>query len=162
MTRLALYKTLASILGAGLLGFLSTTLAGPSDSVDDKAKALAKLDDDWSKVAGKRDLEGTIAFYADDAVIYPPDAPLAKGKEGARKVWGALFADPSASITWKTVSAEVAKSGEVGFTAGTYEFSMKGPDGKAVVEKGKYLCMGKFQKDGSWKASHDMWNADSK
>ena len=53
-------------------------------------------------------------------------------------------------------------NGDLGFTAGTYEDSVKGPDGKTVNEKGKYLCVWKKQKDGTWKAIHDMWNADSK
>ena len=60
------------------------------------------------------------------------------------------------------VHAEVAKSGELGFTAGTYEDSFMGPDGKRVSEKGKYLCTWRKQKDGTWKATHDMWNTDAK
>jgi ketosteroid isomerase-like protein len=56
----------------------------------------------------------------------------------------------------------VAKSGDLGFTTGTYEDSFKGTDGKMVSEKGKYVCMWKKQKDGTWKAIHDIWNSDAK
>jgi ketosteroid isomerase-like protein len=53
-------------------------------------------------------------------------------------------------------------SGELGFTAGTYEASYNAPDGKPVIEKGKYLCNWKLQKDGTWKSTHDMWNTDAR
>ena len=150
------------IAGFGLLSVLTTAMAGPSDDSDAKAKALAKLDDDWSKMGAKRDLEGVISFYAEDAVVCPPNEPVAIGREAAKKVWAPLLADPSASISWKSNRSEVSKSGDIGFTAGTYEISSKGPDGKPTLEKGKYLCVWKLQKDGSWKATHDMWNSDAK
>jgi ketosteroid isomerase-like protein len=56
----------------------------------------------------------------------------------------------------------VSKSGDLGFTSGTYEDSFRGPDGALVTEKGKYLCTWGKQADGTWKAIHDMWNTDAK
>ena len=35
-------------------------------------------------------------------------------------------------------------------------------DGKQVSEKGKYVCTWRKQKGGTWKAIHDIWNADAK
>ena len=128
--------------------------------MDAGAKALAKLDDDWSKAAAARDADRVAAFYAADAIAYPPNAPAAVGRPAAKKVWTAYFADPTFAISWKTTSAEV--NGDIGYTAGAYEDSFKGPDGKTVIEKGKYLCVWKKQKDGTWKAVHDMWNTDFK
>lgn len=126
------------------------------------AKALAKLDDEWSAAAATRDADRVASFYAEDAIAYPPNEPVAVGREAAKKVWAAYLAEPSFSISWKTVHAEVAASGDLGFTAGTYEDSFKGPDGTMVHETGKYLCTWKRQRDGSWKAIHDMWNTDAK
>jgi uncharacterized protein (TIGR02246 family) len=123
------------------------------------ARALAQLDDDWSRAAAAKDVERVASFYADDAIAYPPGAPIAVGKAAARKVWAAYFSDPSFAISWKTDHAEV--SGQLGYTSGTSETSYKGPDGKIVREKGKYLCVWRKQKDGGWKAIHDVWNADS-
>ena len=135
----------------------STALAGDMDA---HAKSLAKLDDDWSAAAATRDAAKVASFYADDALAYPPNEPVAVGRAAAQKVWAAYFAEPSFKISWKTTHAEV--NGDLGFTSGTYEDSYKGADGKLVQENGKYLCVWKKQKDGSWKAIHDMWNADSR
>jgi uncharacterized protein (TIGR02246 family) len=124
------------------------------------AQALAKLDDDWSRAAATRDAERVASFYAEDAVAYPPGEPVAVGRAAAKMVWAAYFADPTFTISWKTTHSSM--TGELGYTTGTYEDSFKGPDGKIVNETGKYVCVWKQQKDGSWKAIHDIWNADSR
>ncbi len=136
--------------------------AAAADESEAVAKALTRLDDDWSKAAATRDAEKVASFYADDAIAYPPNEPVSVGRAAAKKVWAAYFADKTFKISWKTVHAGAARSGELGFTAGTYEDSFQGPDGKLVTEKGKYVCTWKKQKDGSWKAIHDIWNTDSK
>jgi ketosteroid isomerase-like protein len=148
---------------AGTFAVLFSVLpALAADDMDAAAKALAKLDDDWSAAAATKDAEKVASFYAENAIAYPPNEPVCNGRAVAKKVWAAYFADPSFAISWKTTHAEVAKSGELGFTSGTYEASFQGPDGKMIHEKGKYLCNWKKQADGTWKAIHDMWNSDAK
>jgi len=134
----------------------------PAVDTDALAKTLTQLDDDWAKAAGARDVDRVASFYADDAIAYPPSMPIAVGHDAAKQVWASYLADSTFAISWKTDHAMVAQSGDLGFTAGTYEASWKSPDGKPVVEKGKYLCNWKKQADGSWKAIHDMWNSDAK
>ena len=124
------------------------------------AQALAKLDDDWSKAAVAKDVERVASFYADDAIAYPPGEPMAVGKAASKKVWATYFSDPSFAISWKTAHAEVV--GELGYTSGTYDNSFKGPDGNTVHANGKYVVVWRKQKDGGWKAIHDVWNADSR
>ena len=157
------FRSLVSVLAVG--GVFAVLFSGDptlAADMDKNAKALATLDEDWSKAAVKRDVDRVASFYAEDAIVYPPNALVAIGRPAAKKVWASYFADPTFSISWKTVNAGVSKSGDLGFTAGTYEASFKGPDGKMVSEKGKYLSAWKKDKDGKWKASHDIWNTDSK
>ncbi len=153
------FLVLASVSAFALLPSASTVTV--VDQAAD-AKTLTKLDDDWSKVAGAKDVEKVMSFYTEDAIAYPPNEPVAVGHAAVKKVWATYLALPEFKISWKTVHADAAASGDLGYTAGTYELSFKGPDGKAVAEKGKYLCNWKKQKDGSWKSVQDMWNSDSK
>jgi len=44
----------------------------------------------------------------------------------------------------------------------TYQDSFKGPEGKTVVENGKYVTVWRKGTDGKWKAIHDIWNSDTK
>jgi uncharacterized protein (TIGR02246 family) len=158
-------RTTSVLAAIGLLAALTTGVASgsPAQASGDmsaEAKALVKLDDDWSKAAATRDAERVASFYAEDAIAYPPNEPAAVGRAAAKKVWAGYLADPNYTISWKTTHAEVR--GDLGYTTGTYEDALKGPDGKTVNGRGKYLCVWKKQRDGSWKAIHDMWNTDSK
>jgi ketosteroid isomerase-like protein len=127
---------------------------------DKNARELIAIDDEWSKAAVAKDVDRVASFYAQDAVVFPPDEPIAVGHAAARKVWANAFADPSYQISWKTTSAGVAK--DTGWTAGTFQDSSKGSDGKTVAKNGKYVCVWRKGADGKWKAIRDIWNYDSK
>ena len=134
-----------------------TSLAG---SPDQGAKTLIALDSDWSKAAVAKDIDKVASFYAEDAVAYPPNEPVAVGRKTAREVWARYFADPTFQISWKTTDAGV--DGNLGWTAGTYQDSFKAPDGKTAMGTGKYVCVWRRGADGRWKAIRDIWNSDSK
>src|SRR5436853_2455248 len=122
-------------------------------------KAMRDADEAWSKAAGAKDVDKTVAFYADDAVVMPPNAERATTKEAIRKIWKDLLTD--AKVSWKATKVEVAKSGEVGFIIGTYEVAMNDVvTGKPVNDRGKYLEVWEKQNDGSWKCGADMFNSD--
>jgi len=155
-----LHATTYLLVGAFALLVAAYTPRGGDEDPD--AKILTKLDEEWSKAAAAKDIEKIVSYYADDAVAYPPNEPVATGKAAAKKAWAAILALPDVSISWKTTHAEAAASGDLGFTSGASEVSVKGPDGKPVSQKGKYVCIWGKQKDGSWKAIHDIWNSDAK
>lgn len=147
---------------AAMLGGCCTSAeCGLSPSiVKERESEIVREDARWSGVAGTKDAAAVAAFYADDAVVYPPNSPMIVGRAGAERAWGEVFALPEGSISWSTVHSGMARAGDVGYTSGTYVMSFKGPDGKAVRDNGKFLCIWKRQADGSWKSIHDMWNTD--
>lgn len=153
------------VLSVGLAAVLWIAGCSPATSTsgstegDAIATTLTQLDEEWSKAAVAKDIDRVASFYAPDAVAYPPSQVAATGATEARHVWERYFADPTFSISWKTTRA--GGSGDLGFTSGTYEDSYTKFDGITVRETGKYLCIWKKQPDGSWKATHDMWNLDS-
>jgi ketosteroid isomerase-like protein len=148
--------------GAILIAIASLAVARISlAAADDKnAKGLIAVDNDWSNAAVAKDVDRVASFYATDGVVFPPDEPIAIGKGAARKVWADAFADASYQISWKTTSAGVAK--DMGWTAGTFQDSSKGSDGKTVARNGKYVCVWRKGADGKWKAIRDIWNYDTK
>src|SRR5215467_10285290 len=118
-------------------------------------KAVRDADAQWSKVAGAKDLDKTVSFYADGAVVLPPNQSAVTTKDGIRNLWKA-FLDSLTDISWKTTRVEMAKSGDMGYLIGTYEMTMK--DG--TKDKGKYCEVWKKQADGKWKVSADMFSSD--
>ena len=136
---------------------------GPSTTVGSRAAeaaAIQRLDEQWSATAARNDVAGTVAFYADDAVLLPPNAPIATNQKSIRQSWAVLLG-PNTAVSWKISKVEVAKSGELGYLYGTYELSIKDPKGGPPVhDTGKLVEIWKKQTDGKWKCIVDTYNSD--
>jgi ketosteroid isomerase-like protein len=131
-----------------------------SDSRAADASAIQALDEQWSATAARNDLEGTVAFYADDAVLLPPNAPIATDRKSIRESWAGLLG-PNTAVSWKVSKVEVAKSGELGYLYGTYSLSIQDPKGGPPVrDTGKLVEIWKKQVDGKWKCIVDTYNSD--
>jgi ketosteroid isomerase-like protein len=63
------------------------------------------------------------------------------------------------SLTWTPVKAEMAASGDLGYTYGTYVVTAKNKEGKLVPSYGKYTSIWRKRKDGQWKVVVDMGNS---
>ena len=129
---------------------LSLALAGGADE-----KAVRDADEAWSKVAGARDLDKTVSYYAEGAVVLPPNEPMVTAKDGIRNLWKG-FLDSLTDISWKTARVETSKNGDMACLIGTYELTMK--DG--TKDRGKYCEVWKKQADGKWKVATDMFSSD--
>jgi ketosteroid isomerase-like protein len=123
-------------------------------------RILRDLDAQWSKAAAAKDVEQTIAYYSDEATVFPPNAIKAATKEAIRNIWKDLLASPGLVITWKPSSVQLAKSGELAWVSGAYELTMNDTGGKPINDRGKYLEVWEKQTDGQWKCVSDMWNSD--
>jgi len=121
---------------------------------------LRGLDGDWAKTAAGKDVEQTIAFYSDDAIVCAPNATSAATKEAIRNLWKDMFASAGFNITWQATRVQVGKSGEMAWVSGTYESTMNDASGKPIDDRGKYLEVWEKQTDGNWKCAADMWNSD--
>src|SRR6185295_1136760 len=142
--------------------FVATSCA-LSDTGDNRAAdaaAIRTLDEQWSATAARNDLEGTVAFYSDDAVLLPPNAPIATDRKSIRESWAGLLG-PNSAVSWKVSKVEVAKSGELGYLYGTYSLSIQDPKGGPPVRgTGKLVEIWKKQADGKWKCIVDTYNSD--
>ena len=129
---------------------MTLALAGGADE-----QAVRDADAEWSKVAGAKDLDKTVSFYADDAMVLPPNEAAVTTKDGIRNLWKG-FLDSLQNISWKTTRVEVSKSGDMACLIGTYELTMN--DGSK--DTGKYCEVWEKKADGKWKVATDMFSSD--
>jgi ketosteroid isomerase-like protein len=102
-----------------------------------------------------------VSAYSADASLMFPNSPILQG-EGLRTAIRALAADPNFSMRFSTDKVEVASSGEVGYTRGTYTMTMSDPNSKKILrENGKYVTIYAREADGSWKMIEDINNPDA-
>jgi len=140
-----------------------STAGSPSENASNTQlmeRVLRDLDGQWSKAAAAKDLEQTVAYYSDDAVVLPPNTASAMTKEAIRNTWKDLLASPGLVITRKPTRVELAKSGDMAWLSGTYELTMNDAAGSPINDHGKYLEVWEKQPDGNWKCRADMWNSD--
>ena len=121
---------------------------------------LRKLDDEWSKAAGAKDIEKTISFYSDDAIVLVPNSPLLKTKEQFRTLWTGMFSIPGFSGGWKPTKIEIARSGDLAYITGRYEINEVDAGGKPLTDTGNYLEIWRKQSDGNWKCIVDTFTSD--
>src|SRR6476659_2177872 len=50
-------------------------------------KALRKLDAEWPAAASAKNVDKTVSYYSNDAVVLPPNAPLASRPMAIRAQW---------------------------------------------------------------------------
>jgi uncharacterized protein (TIGR02246 family) len=147
-------RTLAVTLTLGLAAAAACWAADPKTE-----QALRDLDAQWSAAAAAKDLDKTVSYYSDDAIVMPSHDKSATTKDAIRAVWKGLI-DSATSVSWKATRVEVAKSGDMAWLTGTYELTTKDASGKPVNDRGKYLAGWEKQADGKWKCGADIWNSD--
>lgn len=152
------FRPLALVCLAGLLGTAGCKQAAPDTRAAD-AEAIKSLDAEWSKTAGTHDVDATVAYYSDDAVLLAPNEPVITGKQALRASWVALLS-PNIALSWHATHVDVAQSGELAYLTGTYELTAKDPKGRSSVDKGKIIEVFRKQGDGKWKVVADMYNSD--
>jgi len=142
--------------GEGSMGSRQRRVTPRSKALD----ALRAADAGWLKAWTAKDLDKSVAFCDETVSTLVPNAPIATGKKAIAKLMAAGFAFQDYKLLWHPNKAGVARSGELGYTSGTYRTSYKDPSGKLVFDKGKYLMLWKKQAGGSWKVLFDMSNSD--
>jgi len=142
---------------------ISQSSSALSEKPSDKQpveQLLRDLDAKWAKAAAAKDVEQTIAFYSDDAIVFPPNATSAATKEAIRNGWKEMLGSPGFIISWNPTKVQVGRAGEMAWVSGTYELTMNDASGKPISDRGKYLEVWEKQTDGNWKCAADMWNSN--
>jgi ketosteroid isomerase-like protein len=118
----------------------------PLQSMVDTERAFARMAEEQGVRAA------FMAFIAEDGVLFRPTA--VKGKQ-----WMTEHPQPSSDkrplLSWQPTFADIALTGDMGYTTGPWEFKTDIKDAKPVAF-GNFLTVWKKQADGSWKFAIDL------
>lgn len=131
----------------------------PEIDLEAERSALMDADAAWAETAG--DVEAFVSFFAEGGRFMPPGQPLEQGEQAIRETASEIMALPGFQLQWQATAAEVAASGDMGYTVGTYELSVNDAEGNPQKTAGKYLTVWKKQSDGQWKVVADCFNPDA-
>lgn len=124
---------------------------GKHDPGQLKAQIIS-ADTTMSRLAAAEGFHSSILAYADTNLVRLSEGHLPViGKNAFAKSFDK--SNDTKAISWVPVDAEVAKSGELGYTWGNWKFI-----GRDTVLYGNYFTIWKKQPDGTWKVALDGGN----
>lgn len=119
-------------------------MAGSTAALD----SLIRAERDFSAFSAARGMrEAFLTFLADDGLIFRPGPINGRASWRARK-------DPPATLKWEPSLAEVAASGDLGFTAGPWEF--RPIDKGQPIAYGHFISIWKRSADSPWRVALDL------
>jgi ketosteroid isomerase-like protein len=121
-------------------------------------KALMQTSRDWAKAAASGNVDTMLAYWADDAVVLPPNQAAITGKAAIRGFVEESLKIPGFSITWEPQSASISADGSLGYLVETNRVSFTGEKGDAVVIEGKAVTVWRKTAAGKWQCVADIWN----
>ncbi|MCH7820263.1 MAG: DUF4440 domain-containing protein, partial [Candidatus Marinimicrobia bacterium] len=114
------------------------------------------LDYEFARTAVKKGPSAAFYLYLADNAMQLPEGSLPI--YGRTAIYETMKGDHY-DILWTPIKAEVARSGELGWTWGKYVVVVRNSDGTETEMYGKYLNIWRKQADGKWKVIVDMGNA---
>jgi ketosteroid isomerase-like protein len=137
-----------------LLLFVATSVAAKQKSPKG-ADLLRQLEANFAADVAHNGHAAFLTYFAEDGVELVDGGGI-DTKDAMRKQppW-----PEGTTLTWTPVHAEMAASGDLGYTYGNYIYTAKNKEGKLVANYGKYTSIWRKQKDGQWKVVVDMGNS---
>jgi ketosteroid isomerase-like protein len=134
--------------------------AAPPVDLEAVKTSLMDADKAWSETPAQS-VEAFVAYFAEGASFFPPSAPKQAGREAITAFVTQLFSLPGVKVEWTAESAEVASSGDMGYTQGSARLTINDASGNPVTDTMKYVTVWKKAADGSWKVVADIFNSDN-
>jgi uncharacterized protein (TIGR02246 family) len=146
---------------AGVLLIALTALAGckpaPAPLTDADRAAARGMDSAYAAASNAGNVEGMMAGYAPDAMVLPPNMPMAHGTDQIRQMsTGMAAVKGTLQLTQETADG----AGDFMYTTGKYHYQMP-PAETGASEDGKYLEVFHRGADGKWMVAAESWSSNA-
>ena len=142
---------------AGTLVVLSACAEAPAQTAPPDPSVLLEADRAFAAAVAEGGTEAWVSWFAEDGAQIQPGAGEIRGRDAIRQLMAGLD-DPNFSLSWEPRRADIADSGELGWTTGDYVSRGVGTDGAPRQSQGRYVTIWRKQADGSWKVVMDLGN----
>ena len=149
-------RFLALALGILIVGGCASQAPAPVDTTADET-ALKEITQTWLTSYNAGEADTIAALYAEDAVLMPPHAAVARGRAAIREFIAKDSAGAkSAGIKLIPGTETVGVNGDWGWNSGSY--TVQDGSGK-TVDSGSYVSVS-HKVDGKWLYVRDTYNSD--
>ncbi len=146
-----------SVLTLSLSGCGRVQARHTASEVEHAKHAVEAVEAEMLDAFHDKDASRLTLHYSSDAIVATPLRPMAKGTEAIRRVNAADMADPNYSLHFVNKQTDIADSGDLAYTRGTFKLTWTDPKTNRPVDgEGTYVTVFRKQEDGSWKAVVDI------
>jgi ketosteroid isomerase-like protein len=132
-------------------------------NLDAEKEAMMNTDREFSKMSvEKGSLEAFHYYLAEDGKALPQKGEPRSKQDFQKLVELTKNQAPNSSLKWEPIFADMASSGNLGYTYGKYESTALDSLGNQQKTYGYYVSIWKKQKDGTWRFVFDAGNETSK
>lgn len=133
-----------------------------SGNHDADVKAIQDNESQWVQDFAAKDVNKIVAHYADDAILMMPGAPPATNHDAIQHLFQGIVNDPAFSLKFSASQTQVAASGDLAATRGTYVLQMTNPATKRPMQdQGSYVTVYRKYPDNTWKAIEDITTSEN-
>lgn len=116
---------------------------------------LRQTELDFAKAFAERNAARFAEFVADDA-RFTGGGRVREGKAAIMEQWTTMMQNPDLTLTWSPDIVEVSRAGDLGYTSGAYEFTLKRRDGSVARERGRFASVWRRADDGKYRIVFDI------
>jgi ketosteroid isomerase-like protein len=143
--------TLSRFSVLSLVLFLAAPSGGDDSELPEALRGLVAAERAFSKFSVDRGIKPAfLQFLGDDAIVFAPRAT--RGRKAYEEQPDEP--EPRTTLVWSPSFADIAASGDFGYTTGPYELSFV-REGKTVKSYGHYVTVWKKTSDDRWKVAID-------
>ncbi len=128
--------------------------AGSMTAAPTDARTLREADLALARAVDQRDRGSFAALLAEDAIFAGGGAPL-RGRAAVLGGWAGFFEPQGPRMSWAPELAEMARSGDLGYTVGRYLFEGRDASGQSVKREGRYVTVWRREADGAFRVAAD-------
>ncbi len=120
------------------------------------AGQLLDADRAFNRAVARGGAEAWVSWFAPDGAMVQPGVGTIRGHDAIREAVEYLD-EPGVSLAWEPDRADIAASGDLGWTTGRYTVVSPSAEGTRT-SGGVYVSIWRRQPDGSWKVVMDLGN----
>src|SRR5262245_16305238 len=133
----------------------ATVCRGEDAATSGVRSAIEQAGARFSEAYAKGDARAVAAFYAEDAIAFPPGGDMVKGRQAIQQMWQSTMDSGVKRLSFTVV--DVGTSGDLAHETGTALLNVHAQGKDPTTASIKYVVVWKRQGN-DWKLLRDIWN----
>jgi uncharacterized protein (TIGR02246 family) len=137
------------------LVFAAAAAIGEPPKADPALPAIEKAGKAFADAFNRGDIAAVANMYAEDAIAFPPDSDMVKGRAAIEALWKSFRETGAKSVEFEIVV--VTSSGNLAAETGIATLHVQPAGAGEATIKVKYVVVWK-KKGATWQLFRDIWN----